>query len=385
MRFSDIIGHEEIINSLRRTADSGKISHAFLFSGVPGIGKFRTARAFSQYLHCRNRQNGDSCGVCPSCIQHSKHNNPDLHYIYPIVKKEGNQISKDKIEPWREMLDTFSYMPPEKWNELINAGNSQPTIYVKESEEIINKASLSAYQENLKIFIIWQPEKLQMEAANKLLKIIEEPFEDTVFILVSNSESRILPTILSRTQRVNFHPLSQEEIKSMLIRRGIDAKEAREAARISDGSLQKAEEFVLYPDEINEFCNYFKEIMRAAYALKAKTLKELSEDIASLGREKILRFLAYSQRMVRENYIFNLGQPILVKMTSEENSFSERFAPFIHEGNVEELQKELSRASSDIERNANTKIVMFDLLLLLSRNVRKPKTTEFVSSTSNII
>lgn len=375
MKFSDITGHKEIINSLRGVVDGGRISHAFLFSGISGIGKFRTARALAQYIHCKNRVNGDSCGRCPSCLQHQNHNNPDVHFIYPVVKKEGVQISKDMIEPWREMLNDYSYMPLERWNELIKAGNSQPAIYVNESEDIISRASLSAFQEDFKIFIIWQPEKLRQEAANKLLKIIEEPFDDTIFILVSNNDSNILPTILSRTQRYIFKPLSEGELHEMLLKSGVDPDTAGEASRISGGSLQKADEMATHPEEMLEFSSLFKEMMRAAYALRAKIMKELSEKAASFGREKLLRFLAYCGRMIRENYIYNLRQPSLVMMTRDEESFSSKFSPFVHDGNVEQLSEEISRAARDIERNGNSKIVMYDFMLLLSRLVRKPKSS----------
>lgn len=373
MKFSDITGHKEIINSLKSFVDSGKIPHAMLFSGATGIGKFRTARAFAQYLHCKNHKDHDSCGACPSCLQHQNHNNPDLHFIYPVVKKDGVLISKDLIEPWREMLDTNSYMPVEKWNDLIKAGNSQPAIYVNESEEILNRASLSAFQEDFKIFIVWLPEKLRPEAANKLLKIIEEPFEDTVFILVSNNDSNILPTIQSRTQRFNFKPLSEKEIQSLLIEKGVDRQMAEDSARLAGGSLQKADEIACHPEELIEFNNLFKEMMRAAYGLRAKTMKELSETAAGFGREKLIRFLTYCGRLIRENYIYNLNIPDLVLMTADEAEFSSRFAPFIHDGNVEALSEEVARAAHDIERNGNSKIVLYDMMLLVSRLVRKPK------------
>lgn len=359
---------------MKRLADSDKIPHAFLFSGISGIGKFRVARAFAQYIHCKNRKDGDSCGVCPSCLQHQKFNNPDLHFIYPIVKKEGALVSKDLIEPWREMLEQHSYMPPEKWNEFLKAGNSQPAVFVNESEEIISRASLSAFQEDFKIFIIWLPEKMRVEAANKLLKVIEEPFEDTIFILVSNDDSKVLTTIRSRTQRFNFKPLSEQELTDSLIKKGIDSATAKDVARISQGSLQKADEIACHPEEILEFSSLFKDMMRAAYALKAKNLKEISETAASFGREKLLRFLDYCARMVRENYINNFRIPSLVMMTEDELEFSRRFSPFIHEGNVEKLSQEIARAAQDIERNGNSKIVMFDLMLLISRLVRLPKT-----------
>lgn len=374
MKFSDIAGHSDVIASLREVADTSKIPHAILLSGISGIGKMRLARAFAQYVHCKNHVNGDSCGVCPSCLQHQKFNNPDIHFSYPIVKKDKALISTDFIEEWKEMLRDWGYMPPEKWNELINAGNSQPAIFVNESEDIISKASLSAYQENYKIFIMWLPEKMRPEAANKLLKIIEEPFEDTIFILVSNDDSKVLPTIYSRAQRFNLRPLSQDDISSHLAENfGIDPQTASAASRISEGSIGKAEELACHPDEILEFSSLFKEIMRMGYALNARRLKQLSETCAAMGREKLLRFLSYSGRMVRENFIYNMRMPQISLLTPEEEEFSYKFAPFIHEGNVETLSEEISRAAADVERNANAKIAMFDLMLLLSQGVRTPK------------
>lgn len=374
MKFSDIAGHSEIKDALRSIADRGKIPHAMLLSGISGIGKFRLARAFAQYIHCSQHINGDSCGVCPSCLQHQRHNNPDLHFVFPIINKDKRKISSDYIEEWKEMLDNWSYMPPEKWNDIISAGNSQPAILVAESEDIISKASLSAFQENFKIFLIWLPEKMRPEAANKLLKIIEEPFEDTLFIMVSNDDSRLLPTIFSRTQRFNLRPLSGNEIARHLTqRKGIDNNSADSVSRIAEGSVAKAEELICHPDEIIQFSELFKEIMRMAYALKAAALKTLSENCAAMGREKLLRFLAYCARMVRENFIFNLSIPPISLLTPDEEEFSHRFAPFIHEGNVEGLSDEISRAAADIARNANGKIVMFDLFLYISQWVRMSK------------
>ena len=374
MKFADIAGHSDIITSLRSLVDSGKIPHALLLTGISGIGKFRLARAFAQYVHCSRRADGDACGVCPSCLQHQRHNNPDLHFVFPVINKDKRRISMDYVDEWKEMLDSWSYMPPEKWNDILNAGNSQPAILVAESEDIISKASLSAFQENFKIFLIWLPEKMRPEAANKLLKIIEEPFEDTLFILVSNDDSRLLPTIFSRTQRFNLRPLDDDDIASYLMtQRGVEANLAREAARIAEGSVAKAEELILHPEELLEFSSLFMEIMRMAYVLKAASLRTLSEQCAAMGREKLLRFLSYCSRMVRENFIYNLQIPPLSLLTTQEESFSRKFAPFIHEGNVEGLSAEISRASADISRNANGKIVMFDLFLLISQWVRMPK------------
>lgn len=374
MRFAEIAGHSDTIAALRDIVDSGRIPHAILLSGISGIGKMRLARAFSQYVHCTRRQGGDSCGVCPSCLQHRNFNNPDMHYIYPVLKKDKLQISTDYVEQWKEMLTDWSYMPPEKWNDILQVGNSQPFIYVTESEDIIAKAALSAFQENYKIFLIWLPEKMRIEAANKLLKVIEEPFEDTIFVLVSNDDSKLLPTIFSRTQRFNLRPLSEEDISRHLMRhKGVSESVALSASHIAEGSMGKAESLACHPDELLEFSDLFKDVMRNAYALKARNMKLISEKCAAMGREKIIRFLNYANRMVRENFIYNMRMPDISLLTPEEEEFSVKFARFIHEGNVEKLQDELSRASADIERNANAKIVLFDLMLLLSQAIRTPK------------
>lgn len=376
MKFADITGHQQTIKALRDIVDSNKIPHAILLSGTPGIGKFNIARALAQYIHCKDKNGGDSCGKCPSCLQHSKLINPDTHFIYPIVKreKEGITVSKDLAEEWRQMLNEFPLMPPESWNNIIKAGNSQPSIYVNESEALIINASLSSFQEKYKIYIVWLPEKLRPEAANKILKIIEEPHEDTIFILVSNDPASILPTIYSRVQRFSLSPLSESDIADYLkTGHRLEQTMAEEISRLSEGSLAKAEEYALRPTELDEFSSLFIDIMRSAYALQGKNLKDLSEKVASMGREKIVRFLKYAARLVRENFIFNISQPSLNLMTPVEKNFSLKFSPYINEQNVEGLLLDISQAITDIERNANSKIVMFDLFFLISKWIRTKK------------
>lgn len=355
-------------------ADSGRVPHALMLGGMPGIGKMRLARAFAQYLHCQARVDGDSCGRCPSCIQHQTLNNPDLHFAYPIVKIDSRPtLCSDWAPQWREMLEQWSYMPPERWNELMNVGASQPRIFVTESEEIINRATLSAYKEKLKIFIIWLPELMQNETANKLLKIIEEPFSDTVFILVSNNDAAVLPTISSRTRRLNMLPLPEDEIASWLCeQRGLDSREALATARRAGGSISKADQIACHPDELKEFAEIFQNLMRAAYGARMQMLKKISETTAAFGRRKLIRFLEYCNSQVRENFIYNLRMPQLMQLSPDEEAFSQRFAPFLHAGNVEEMTEAFSVASRDVERNCNAKIVMFDVAMILATLIRRP-------------
>lgn len=372
MRFADIIGHRDTIQSLRHMADSGRIPHALMLSGPQGIGKTRLARAFAQYVHCTDRRDGDSCGRCPSCVQHQSLNNPDMHYVYPVVRSTSPKraVSTDCIDEWRQMLDTDPYMSPATWLDIIEAGNSQPAIYVDEAEVMNSAASLSAFKEDYKIFLIWLPERMRAETANKLLKLIEEPFADTLFILVSNDSGSVLPTIFSRTQRLNMMPLSTGEVTEALTGLGLDRHDAGQAALLAEGSVTRALEAGASAAESLEFANLFKALMRAAYARQMGMLLSLTEKSATFGREKLRRFLAYCSRMVRENFIANLQRPELLMMNHDEREFSVRFAPFINAGNVEGLAEEFSRAYNDIGGNANAKIVMFDLGLYLCALIR---------------
>ncbi len=375
MKFSDIIGHHEIKDALRRMVDTGRIPHAIMLSGAPGIGKTRLARAFAQYIHCTSRHNGDSCGRCPSCIQHQALNNPDMHYIYPVLRQSNpkRSVSLDYIDEWRKMLTEDSYMDPTTWLTLLDAGNSQPAIYVDEADDLNATAALSAFREDYKIFLIWLPERMRPETANKLLKLIEEPFGDTLFILVSNDSSSVLPTIFSRTQRFNLRPLTVPELTEILISEDFDNSTAVNAAPLAEGSIHNARAVAKADNDVAEFSNLFKAIMRAAYARKLGMLRQLTEKASAMGRERLRSFLTYCARMVRENFICNLHQENLNLMTSDEKEFSTRFAPFIHEGNAPQLLNQFSLAIRDIERNANAKIVMFDLGLYLCALIRATK------------
>ncbi len=372
MRFSDLPIHTRVAQSLRMMADTNRLPHALLIAGQPGIGKILLARTLAQYVHCTNPTNGEPCGNCPSCVLHRGINHPDMHFIYPVVKKESNRpvISTDYLEQWKNFLFDYPYMPPEAWTEALGADNKQPVIYKDESEEILRVASMSAFSSDTKIFLIWQPEKMNAEAANKLLKILEEPFADTLFILVSNAPGLILPTIFSRTSRFNLQRPTEEQIATILVKEGVAQDEAYITARLAEGNISRALTQSHSKDERKEFGEYFRELMRKAYTRDAAELKTLSETIAAMKREKSRRFLAYSLAMLRENYIYNFGISQLNRMTPDEAAFSSRFAPFIHSANIERLEREFSRAESDIARNANAKIVLFDLAIKLMSALR---------------
>ncbi len=381
MKFSDIAGHEDVKEALRRAADEGKLPHALLLGGKPGIGKMMLARALAQYIHCSHREGGDSCGRCPSCLQHRSFNNPDVHFVYPVVKipNKKETFSTDFIDQWKQMLEENPFMPFEQWSEMIQnskTGNKRPQIYREEADALNASASLSTFKEDCKIYIIWLPELMNTATANKLLKLLEEPYEDTQFILVSNSPGNVLPTIFSRTQPYLMKALSDEEISRCLeTDRGLDRQTAYETARLAEGSLGRAFELADGAEESAEFAGHFRDMMRMAYARKIGGLRKLGDTLALFNRPKLLRFLDYCGRMTRENFIYNLQLPQLNLMRQEEKEFAHRFAPFIHSGNVERIAEEFGRASRDIGGNANAKIVMFSLGLLLCQLIRTAKPT----------
>lgn len=376
MKFSDIPGHQKLKESLRQLADSRQMPHAIMLSGPSGIGKMLMARAFMQYAHCRSPRNGEPCGECDACHQHLGFNHPDVHFIYPIVKNKAQKIevSEDRIEEWKRMLTENPWMSPERWPEIIDAGNSQPVIYVNDADKIVRSEAYSSFNSEYKFFVIWLPEKLQPAAANKLLKVIEEPTEGTVFILVSNNEQEVLPTIYSRTRRFNMHPVDMDTLEEFF-RTHYPRYEAqlKDMARLAEGRAGKAYDLVLHFDERGEFQTLFQNIMRAAYAKKPAVLREIADKASGLGREKLRRFLAYMCMMMRENFIYNLMMPQLRTMTPNEESFSSKFAPFIHHGNVEELVKRIEEASGHVERNGNSKVILFSLFLYIIPLIhRKP-------------
>lgn len=375
MKFSDIPGQHKTKEALRALVDSGKMPHALMLCGPSGIGKMMLARTLAQYSHCLSPRDGEPCGECASCRQHLSYNHPDTRFIYPIVKNTNQKIltSEDRIDLWKRMLEEYPEMTPERWLDILDAGNSQPTIYVQDADSIIRSEAYSSYNSKYKFYIIWLPEKMQPAAANKLLKVIEEPNDGTVFLLVSNNEAEVLPTISSRTRKFHLLPASEMEMTEYVERRyHLDSFAALTIARLSGGRMAKAVELASHSGEREEFGILFREIMRAAYGKKPVKLREIGDKAAGLGREKLRRFLSYMTQMARENFIYNLRMPQLSSLTREEEEFSQKFSPFIHHSNVEEIVSEIERASLHIERNGNSKIILFSLFLLLIPLLHRP-------------
>lgn len=365
MKFSDIIGHDTVKERLRALVDDNRLPHALLLQGPEGIGKFAMARALAQYIHCENRHDGDSCGHCQACVQQQSFNHIDTIFSFPVIKgKLRAATSDDYIVDWRDYISENPYMDFTKWLAALGNANAQPVMYVEESAALIHKLNFTTHKSRYKTVLMWLPERMNTECANKLLKLVEEPFADTVFIMVSNTPQDILPTIYSRTQRIEMKRMPDSIVAEYLCReKGIDATDAAAIAHLAEGSIVEATRQISLGNQHKESLDLFMRLMREAYKRDIKALKQWSVDVSSLGREGIIRFLTYCERMVRENFIYNLSQPSLNYLNRDEAAFSSRFARFITERNVERLITELNTAIADIAGNANAKMVTFDLAI----------------------
>lgn len=366
MKFSDIPGHESVKQQLRNLVADDNIPHALLLEGPQGIGKLMMARVFAQYVHCTNRQDGEPCGCCPSCLQHQSFNHIDVHYVYPVVKGERSTppISADYAGEWHEFLKLDPYASPDRWTTFFDKKNAQPTVYVTESNELVRILNYTTHGARFKMVIFWLPEKMEEATANKLLKILEEPFPDTIFIMTSNSPSDILPTIYSRLRRVGMRRLSDDVITDYLVgHESLDPVDAKAIAHLAGGSITAALSQIKLNDAAGEYLDLFIQLMRSAYQRKVKDLREWANKVESLGREREVRFYEYAQRLIRENFLYNFGDGTLVYMNRPETAFSTRFARFIHERNAEDLCRVMNDAMTDIAGNANGKIVNLDLAI----------------------
>lgn len=241
MKFCDIPGHEHAKERLRSMADSGRLPHALLLEGPAGIGKLALARAFAQYIHCTARTpDGEPCGVCHQCVQHSTFNHIDTIFSYPVLKNgRSTAVSDDYLPDWRSFLEKEPLADFGSWQKILGNPNGQPQIYVEESQQIISRLSFTSHAASCKIVIMWLPEKMNLQCANKLLKLIEEPLPGVMLIMISDAPGQILPTIYSRLQRVPLQRYTDSEVEAFLTARGIGATQAAAAARLGGGSLLK--------------------------------------------------------------------------------------------------------------------------------------------------
>lgn len=371
MRFAEVIGQQATKEQLLQMVDEDRLPHALLLCGPAGCGKMALALAFASYLLCSNhRGQADACGTCRQCLMTEKWEHPDLHFTYPTIKlpwmgSDHKPVSDDFIREWRHMLLTRGpYFTMDQWLSEIGAENQQAIITAGESDELNRKLSLKSSQGGYKVSVIWLPERMKTECANKMLKLIEEPPSQTVFILVSEEPDMLLETIRSRTQRIDVKRIDTDSIRQALTsQRGIDSETAERIARIANGSWKKALDMLDTGNENELFLDMFISLMRLAYARNVRELKQWSDTIHGFGREKQKRFLTYMLRLVRENFMYNFGNPELNYMTAREEAFAANFARFINEANILPINDLINKSIVDISQNTTAKIVFFDLAL----------------------
>ena len=381
MKFDKVIGQEEAEARLQQLVDEQRIPHALMFTGPEGCGKMALALAFASFL-LGERWKGKSLLANASAITNAEAmlaqwQHPDLHFSYPVIKSKGagsdsKITSEDFAKEWRQMLGGGPYFSLEQWMRYMNAENQQASIFEAESDRLMRKLNLKSSLGGNKVSLIWLPERLNLTSANKLLKLLEEPPLKTFFLLVSEHPELLLETIRSRVQVFAVTRIDDESVSEALTeRQGIAPQDARRIARIANGDWMKALEEIDADNENKEFFALFVTLMRKAYAKDVKSLKAWSQTVADFGREKQKRLIAYMMQMVRENFMYNFHTPQLCYMTQAEETFAQKFAPFINERNVLLFQNRLQLMMRDISQNANGKLQFFNFALEVTIYIRK--------------
>ena len=377
MLFKDVIGQGPIKSQFIQTVREERVSHALMLTGEEGYGALPLSLAFAQYILCEDRQPVDGCGVCPACQKVQKLIHPDLHFVFPIsnIKNNPKPVCDDFLQEWREALLEDPYLSAQRWYQHLGIENKLGMIYTQESNEILKKLSLKTFEAEYKVMIIWQPERMHPTCSNKLLKIVEEPPPKTLFILVSLFPGQIIPTLLSRVQRMEVPRIDEGDLlEGMKQRFKMNGPDLKRLAKIADGSFTQAREFLHLNEEHAYNLDQFIQWMRLCYQKDVPSIINWVDDMSALGRERKKSFLLYALRMIRENFLMNSlpdDQDRMVKLSEEESKFSRRFSSFIKEENVFNLYSELNKAIADIEANAYAKTVFLDLSIRVMGQLRK--------------
>lgn len=381
MLFSDILGQDHIKNHLTQSVENGRVSHAQLFVGPEGCGTLPMAIAYAQYLLCKNNNNENTGGNDTCNIKFKNFVHPDLHFAFPVATNgviKKHPVSNHFISEWRMLLTEQPYGNLFDWYKKIDVENKQGQIGVDEAHEIVSALSLKAYEGGYKVMIIWMAEKMNVAAANKLLKLLEEPPNKTVFILIAEDEEQILNTIRSRCQVLHFPPLPEAVIKQALIKNyELSEIDASKLAHQANGNYNKACDLVYSDTEDALFEEWFILWVRSAFKAKGNKsaihdLLTWSEDISKTGRETQKQFLQFCLTFFRQALLLNYNASDLVYIEPKNDTFQlEKFAPFVHENNILEISDELQNAMYHIERNGNAKIILTDLSIKLTRLLHK--------------
>lgn len=366
MRFSQIPANHSVKQKLIKSIETGRLAHAQLFTGDEGSASFALAWAYIQFLFCQNHTEQDSCGECSSCLKVEKMAHPDIHWSFPVTSGKQSQPTSDMfLEDFRALMTANPYSTEQQWYQQINADNKQGSISVKEAEELNRKIILKAYEGSFKVILIWHAEKMHTSTSNKLLKLFEEPPEKTIFLLITPKKEQLLPTIISRFQTVQVHPLRYDEMDAFFETKHLSPENRSRLVSLAQGNINEAFNLLQETVTLDQQTSRFQKWMRLCYQAKIAELSDWVEVISKIGREQQKTFLKYALFMVRECLILNYASDNLQSLKKEEKEFSIKFAPFIHQNNVMDLIENLETASRDIERNANPRIVFNDLSLKL--------------------
>ena len=377
MRFADVIGQQLVKQRLLQSVKDERVSHALMFLGPEGSGNLAIALAFAQYLVCENRSDTDSCGTCSACVKMNKLVHPDVTFSFPVASRKDDKLTKPKsvdyIKEWRESVLDNPYLVYTKWVEDLNIENKQGLISVEEAADIVNRLSLKSVESGYKIVVIWVPERMNTAASNKMLKILEEPPENTLFFLVAEQFEQLLSTITSRTQLVKVNRIPDEDMYHALT--GIHQQSPEVARRIVhrvNGNYNEALK-ILANDTVDADLNqWFILWMRACFKADILRINELCEGFTGESRETQKMYLEHAQQVARECLMINYAERSLVRMEGKELEDLKRFAPFIHINNAESFVEELNSATYHLERNANARILFTDLSLKIHKLIYNP-------------
>jgi DNA polymerase III subunit delta' len=397
MLFSSIIGQKETKQHLVELVQQNRLSHALLFLGNEGSGALSMAIAFAQFIVCE-KVNGknqaalgpslfgdeqttnnaqhpadkpqttnptDACGVCPACVKARQLIHPDIHFSYPVIsKKSGDKpVSTDYISEWREFILQYPYGNVYDWLQFIGAENKQGNITAEECNDIIRKLSLKSFESEFKILIIWMPEYLGKEG-NKLLKLIEEPPPNTLFILVAENESLVLPTIISRTQLIKIPPIDSAAVEEALLQRTkLTAEQARQIASVSEGNYREALQLIQHAEE--DWQSLLREWLNATLKTGPVAQVKWVEEISKMGREKQKQFLRYFNHLLEQALRIKLMGEENVHLPQNESDFAQRLNKIAGISQQQEIIEELDKATYYIERNANAKMLFHALTIKL--------------------
>ncbi|CAH8282837.1 DNA polymerase-3 subunit delta' [Mariniflexile fucanivorans] len=381
MQFTDILGQEHLKKHLTQSVDNGRIPHAQLFVGPEGCGTLPMAIAYAQYILCGNINGENNSGNEACNIKFKNFSHPDLHFAFPVTtsdKAKSHPVSSHYLEEWRQLLKEQPYGNLFDWYKLLGVDNKQGQIGVDEAQDIVKALSLKAYEGGYKVMLIWMAEKMNTAAANKLLKLIEEPPNKTVFILIAEDEQQIINTIRSRCQVLHFPPLAEAVVKDGLIKQySLETTVASKIAHQANGNYNKACDLVYQDSEDLQFETWFIFWIRSAFKAKGNKaaihdLISWSDDISKTGRETQKQFLNFCLDFFRQALLLNYNATDLVFLEPKTDKFKlENFAPFIHGNNIMEISDELQDAIYHIERNGNSKIILTDLSIKLTRLLHK--------------